>query len=163
MMELTATLLKQDVKAWNKLRESNDRPHADFIRAKLIEANLSGADLRWADLTGADLSGADLSGADLTEADLDQVVGLGSKDLEIEKIKFVLEQLEHGATLAMGRWHACDTSHCIAGFLFPDVECPGQKASLLVPTAAKYFFSSNDVALSAMKRIATGEESIWNG
>ena len=61
----------------------------------------------------------------------------------------------------MNDWHSCSTAHCIAGWAFPDLEYPGRKASLAYPTLAKYFFSSNEDALEALKRVANGEESVF--
>ena len=61
------TLLKKDVKAWNRWR--SDEP---LVVPNLRDADLSWANLIRANLTKADLSGAQLYGANLFKADLDR-------------------------------------------------------------------------------------------
>jgi uncharacterized protein YjbI with pentapeptide repeats len=68
-------ILRQDVNAWNQLREEEpdlvpDLSGADLSHASLTVANLSRCDLSGSNLTLADLEAADLSGANLQRANL---------------------------------------------------------------------------------------------
>jgi Pentapeptide repeats (8 copies) len=79
--------------------------------AVLRDADLSGADLRDADLRDADLSGANLSGADLRGANLSIHLPI------IEQIdRKILQAINNGGKLDMTTWHACQTTHCRAGW-----------------------------------------------
>lgn len=140
---------------------------ANLNEATLEEANLSGANLSGANLsetcliganlTGADLSGADLSGAHLDGANLVNTIGLGTKEGEIEfAIKLLALMAKVPGILEVGDWHSC-----LAGNAFPLEKFPGQKASLLLPTLAKYFFASNEEVIEALARVASGEESVF--
>ena len=125
---------------------------ADLRRANLIGANLRGANLRWANLSGADLRGADLRGAE----------GIGSREAEVHFAKKLLETITSGeGSLDMSKWHACDTVHCIAGWMYPGLDRPGSAASRALPTLARYFFASEEDALAALERVASGEESVF--
>jgi uncharacterized protein YjbI with pentapeptide repeats len=136
---------------------------ADFSDANLNGACFEEADLSEANLTNVDFDEADLSGADLSEVNLQGVKGLGSKEKEMLFAKDLLSILESGeGTLCMFSWHTCNTAHCIAGWYAPKEEYPGATASRALPTLAKYFFSSNEEALAALRRVASGEESVWN-
>jgi uncharacterized protein YjbI with pentapeptide repeats len=115
---------------------SNSRLTLDNLRdANLIRANLRGADLYGnsficADLRGADLRraycrcsnfmNADLRGADLRRASLAQSNLLGAK-LDYQIQDGLLEEiaklvLADNNKLKMGKWHDCETTHCIAGW-----------------------------------------------
>jgi hypothetical protein len=110
-----------------------DLTRADLTGADLTDADLTGADLTDADLTRADLTDADLTGADLTDAvltraDLTDAVLTGA-DLTratgirapvIPNIDATILACVEGAqargSLNMNEWHACDTTHCRAGW-----------------------------------------------
>jgi hypothetical protein len=87
--------------------------------ANLRNANLRGANLRDADLGGADLGGAYLRGAN----------GVATRDECIARLDAIREHIcVHGDQLKMDNWHgsgwnaelgpqhACETSHCLAGW-----------------------------------------------
>ena len=65
-----------------------------------------GDTLRGADLIGADLSGADLSGA----------IGLPDAPVIAGIDVAILAAIEAGGGLDMSSWHACETTHCRAGW-----------------------------------------------
>ncbi len=154
---------------------------ADFESVSLKNASLKGAilqnatfgeaNLNGADLTDADLTGANLSGASLRRVNLSRVRGIGTKEGEIAFAKSTLWAIEtEQFELDMEYWHHpsiafgdenCRTAHCIAGWAFPDEEVPGQKASLLYPTLAQYFFSSNEEAMNALRLVAAGKLSVF--
>ena len=140
---------------------SADLSGADLSGADLSGANLYSANLYSADLSGADLSGADLSGANLYSANLSGAKGLGTKEGEISFASLLLEKIRKDPYLLyMSSWH-CGTAHCIAGHAFPDLENPGQPASLLYPTLTQYFLVSNKEAIAALERVSRGEESVF--
>jgi uncharacterized protein YjbI with pentapeptide repeats len=81
-------------------------------------ADLAGADLAGADLTDADLRSADLRSANLTGANLTGAKGLPP----IESLPDFRAQLlavveQTGNRLDMVRWHTCETTHCLAGWI----------------------------------------------
>ena len=103
-------LLKKEVEAFNRYRESNPDQPMDFFMANLLCAYLTGANLqganlqganlrdaylRSADLTGANLQGANLRGAKLRDANLTDA-DLTNADLR--GVKFSLAKLK-GAKL----------------------------------------------------------------
>jgi len=141
---------------------------ANLRGANLSGANLSGADLtvtslRYADLSGANLSGANLIGANLIGANLIGAKGIGQKEEEVAFAKQLYEDIVSGEKeLDMSDWHTCGTTHCLAGWAFPNKENPGQAASLKYPTLAKYFYASNEEALDALRRVGNGEESVFS-
>jgi uncharacterized protein YjbI with pentapeptide repeats len=103
---------------------------ANLAGTNLEGANLYGDSFMNADLRGADLSraycrcanfmNADLRGADLRVASLAQSNLLGAKiDYQIQD--GLLEEiaklvLADNNKLKMGKWHTCETTHCIAGW-----------------------------------------------
>jgi uncharacterized protein YjbI with pentapeptide repeats len=94
---------------------------ADLRCADLSFANLSGADLSDANLSSADLRGADLSSADLSYANLSGANLSGAKlpivSMEPDLIAKILERVEaEPSCLSMETWHACETTHCLAGW-----------------------------------------------
>jgi hypothetical protein len=95
-----------------------DLSDADLRGANLSGASLSDADLSDADLSGANLSGASLSGASLSDADLSGASGLPAIE-KLENIRgLVLEAVNReGCSLDVGTWHACETTHCLAGWI----------------------------------------------
>jgi hypothetical protein len=134
-----------------------------LLGANLTNANLHNAILINADLRAVNFSDADLGGADLTDARLEGAIGLGSREGEIAFASWLLDLINSGkGKLEMNCWHQCETVHCIAGWAFPDLEYPAAPASRLYPTLAKYFYvESNEVALSAIELVATGELSVF--
>ena len=136
---------------------------ADLTRADLTRADLKGADLRGADLEGADLEGADLEEANLKGADLKGAKGFSSKEQEMQSAQTIRKALLiSGNELEMSSWHKCKTIHCLRGWeeVLNDVD-PSQ-ATHNHPTLCQYYYSSNEQAMEALKRVASGEESIYN-
>jgi len=85
---------------------------ADLTRAVLTGADLTGAVLTDADLTRAVLTGAVLTGAVLTGAD-----GLPYTPLVPDIDRRILDVVASDPkALDMGQWHACETTHCRAGW-----------------------------------------------
>jgi hypothetical protein len=149
------------------LMDANARK-AKFVGANLANANLCNADLtfavfRNANLTNVNLHLVDLSGADLTDAVLTGAIGLGNKSSEIAFANRLLDILARGeGQLEQKVWHnECQTIHCIAGWGTPDVKFPGAQASRMYPTLAKFFFSTNEVVMEALHKVATGELSVF--
>jgi uncharacterized protein YjbI with pentapeptide repeats len=142
---------------------------ADLTRAILHSANLKSvnfteANLTCADLSGSDLTGADLSGAILSGVNLQGTIGLGTQQDEIAFAQDLLRKLAIGeGKLAMNNWHnpICGTSHCLAGWAFPEEEYPGQKASLKYPTLAQFFFKTRGEAKNALELVALGKLSVF--
>ncbi|KRG69145.1 pentapeptide repeat-containing protein [Pseudoxanthomonas dokdonensis] len=148
--------------------------------ADLRGADLSGADLRGADLRGADLRGADLRDADLSDADLSGAVLRGA-DLRVCPITIpnihqaVYAAASQPAALEMGSWHACDTTHCRAGWVVHLAGDGGRALewALGTPAAAAViymasdpqleripdFYCDNKAALEDMRRLAEIEET----
>lgn len=151
--------------------ESASLKGASLKGAILQNANFQEANLNGADLTDADLTGANLSGASLRRVNLTRVRGIGTKAGEIAFAKSTLWAIDtEEFELDMEYWHHpsiafgdenCQTAHCIAGWAFPEEEVPGPKASLLYPTLAQYFFSSNEKAMNALRKVAAGKLSVF--
>jgi hypothetical protein len=108
----------------NNLRDANliganlrcaDLYGNSFICADLRRADLRRAYCRCANFMNADLRGADLRGASLAQSNL-----LGAKiDYQIQD--GLLEEIAQKVVnnpfqLKMGKWHTCETTHCIAGW-----------------------------------------------
>ena len=178
---LSADLLGTDLRETNltgtDLRETNftgaDLRGADLTGATLIDAYLNNANLSYADFsnanftganfTGANLTGVNLTGVNLTGVNLTDTVGIASKVEEMAEASRILSIIESGqGNLKMSAWHTCETSHCIAGWCQPNDRFPGQKASLKLPTLARYFVTANETALDALRQVAAGTLSIWN-
>jgi hypothetical protein len=152
-----------------------DLRDADLSGANLRDANLRGADLRDADLRGADLRDADLRGANLRDANLS---GADLRDADLRKCPVIITGIHSAVyaaaaapgSLEMGSWHACDTTHCRAGWVV-HLAGPGGAALEYVmgtpaaaaliymasdPTLKKIpdFYCDNETALADMKRLA---------
>jgi uncharacterized protein YjbI with pentapeptide repeats len=132
---------------------------ADLSRANLRDAYLRGANLRDADLSGANLRDADLSGANLSGAG-----GVATREECIARLDEIREHIcVHGDQLEMCNWHgsgwhadmgpehACQTSHCLAGWaqaLCPDKETrsldPVTAGVRLIPLAASRFWDFDE-------------------
>ena len=115
-----ADLSSADLRSAN-LRNA-DLSNADLSHADLRSANLSHANLSHANLSHADLSSADLSSANLRCANL-RYADLSSANLRYEVP--VIQNIDaailaackrEGCALDMRDWHACDTTHCRAGW-----------------------------------------------
>ena len=168
---------------------------ADLSGAYLSGANLSGANLRSADLSGANLSGANLSSANLSSAYLSGA-NLRSADLSSAYLsganlrsadqkspvpaiaglhQKMLAAIEGGGTLEMGSWHgaghACETTHCRAGWVVHLAGDVGRALEycLSTPVAAALielaseptlegkvpnYYTNNETALADIKRLA---------
>ncbi len=145
------------------LKESN-LAEANLQNANLNFAFLQKANLTSADLRGADLSNVELSGACLTGAKLEGAIGLGTKKGEIEFAKKLLAIFKsRKGYLEMDNWHGenCKTTHCLAGWAFPNETFPGAQASRMYPTLAQFFFKSNEEAMDALRAVASGELSVF--
>ncbi|GFO80733.1 MAG: hypothetical protein A49_03600 [Methyloceanibacter sp.] len=145
----------------------------------------TGLAVKWAVKVGADLSGADLSEANLSEADLRGAylrgAYLGGAPFKIENIhQKVYEAASQPDALNMRAWHACDTTHCRAGWvvhLAGDVgrtlewAYGGPSRGTAVAAALIYlasdpslervpdFHCDNETALADMERLADLEAS----
>jgi hypothetical protein len=117
--------------------------HCEFHNCKFIQCGFSGT--TWENVR------------------LTNLVGLGSKKSEQAFARSLLKILSNPKNkLDMREWHTCETTHCIAGWAFPNEKYPAEKASTAYPTLAQYFYTDNDTAMEAIKRVAIGVESIWN-
>jgi uncharacterized protein YjbI with pentapeptide repeats len=154
-----------------------DLSDANLSEADLRGAYLSGADLRGADLRGADLSGADLRGADLRGADLSGAYLSGANLSGVPKIANIHQSIYAAASkegaLNMGGWHACDTTHCRAGWVVTlageggralewAMGTPAAAAIIYVASDPKLerlpdFYADNEAALADMKKMAEEE------
>jgi len=152
-----------------------DLSHANLIGANLIGANLRGANLRGAyligavlidaNLRGANLSDAYLRGANLSGANLIDAVGLPIVDDAPQRLLAVATTvLGDGATLAMGNWHTCDTTHCLAGWAIHQAGTIGKTLEslhgphmagllLLGHEAAGHFYDSNKDAIKWLRSV----------
>ena len=121
---------------------------ANLRGANLTDANLRGANLTDAVLTDAVLtgavlscaylSGANLSGANLSCADLSGAVMSGA-GVWIPKIEHIDAQIlraisAEGCRLNMSTWHACDTTHCRAGWAIQLAGAAGMAMEGLIGT-----------------------------
>ena len=138
--------------------------NANLTNANLTGAFLESANLAFANLSGANLTNANLSGAWLHGVNLTGAIGLGTRKEEVEFAKELLEILQSKrGYLEMDEWHseACATAHCLAGFIYPEIIMPAQKASLKCPTLAQFFFKSNQEVMEALRAVASGELSVF--
>jgi hypothetical protein len=139
-----------------------DLRDANLRDASLRGANLCGADLRDANLRGANLCGADLRGADLCGADLRGAsIGGGAAekspkfsfkpDLDLPR-KVAQAALASPESLDMSTWHACETTHCLAGwavhlsgsagYALESITSTSVAGAMLMPSAAHLFYST---------------------
>lgn len=112
-----------------------------------------------ANLTWADLTDADLTGANLTRANLPSILSFTRNPTLLQEI--AEKVLCVPSALNMGKWHTCDTTHCLAGWavtLHPDGKRLEENSStylagrlLLGDEAAKIFFASNEEAIKWLK------------
>ena len=143
---------------------------ANLGQAQLDGARLAGADLSFTSLQGASLRGADLRGArlegtDLSGANLIDAVGLPIVDDAPQRLLAVATTvLGDGATLAMGNWHTCDTTHCLAGWAIHQAGTIGKTLEslhgphmagllLLGHEAAGHFYDSNKDAIKWLRSV----------
>ena len=146
--------------------------NTDLSFANLSNANLSDADLSDADLSGANLSGANLTNANLigvnlintnlTRVNLSNAKGIGTREEEIKFAQGLLDLFKsETGKLEMSRCCTCDTTLCIAEWAFPDNPNAMQLTCLKYPTLSRYLWSSNEQAMEALKRVASGKESVF--
>ena len=145
---------------------------ASFMKANLQGANLRAtdlrdvdfylADMRGADLTNADLRGADLGCADLTGANLKGAIGLGTKQGEMEFAANLVAQLDAEQDSRIKQEWRNNPSYVMCVYPKEFDYNPGRERSLLYPTLAKFFHGRGDEALIALRKIATGELSVFN-
>jgi len=147
------------------LRGANLRG-ASLSGANLFGANLSGASLIDANLSGANLRGANLSDANLFGANLSGAVGLPIADDAPQRLQAVAAAVldGDGATLAMGCWHTCDTTHCLAGWAIHQAGTIGKTLEslhgphmagllLLGHEAASHFYDSDKEAIEWLRSV----------
>ena len=168
---------------------------ADLRGANFEGADLRGADLWGADLRGASFEGADLRGAKLRGAELEDTIFEGAKlrgknlesvnlrdanlqganfgDAEVPVVKDLHQRVYAAASkpdaLDMDRWHACETTHCRAGWIVHLAGEPGYAlesrtttavaAHLIaeksgIPVKTSEFYISNKDALEVMRKAA---------
>ncbi len=144
---------------------------ANLSGANLSGANLFGANLIDAILFGANLSGANLFGANLIDAilfgaNLIDAVGLPIADDAPQRLQAVAAAVldGDGATLAMGNWHTCDTTHCLAGWAIHQAGTIGKTLEslhgphmagllLLGHEAAGHFYDSDKEATEWLRSV----------
>jgi hypothetical protein len=114
------------------------------------------------DLTDADLRGANLGGADLTGARLQGAIGIGTKQAEMEFALRLVEQLDAKQDSAIKQKWRFNPSYVMCVYPKDFDYFPGKERSLLYPTLARFFDSQGDEALIALRKIATGELSVFN-
>jgi uncharacterized protein YjbI with pentapeptide repeats len=160
------------------LRDANLRD-ADLRDANLSGANLRDANLRDADLSGADLRDANLSGANLRGANLSgaNLRGANLRDADLRGVpkivnihKAIYEAASKPDALNMESWHACETTHCRAGWVIALAGDAGKAMEFCMGTSAAAaliylasdpklekipnFYATNEDALADMKRLA---------
>ena len=149
---------------------------ANLRGANLGDANLRGANLRGANLRGAYLGDAYLRGANLGDANL-RGANLGGVP-ECLKVRNIHQAIYNAASkegaLDMASWHACETTHCRAGWV---IHLAGDAGKVLewqigTPAAAALiymisdpdlekipnFYCSNEEALEDMRLLAEKEK-----
>jgi len=171
----------------SNLRGSNLRGSnlsgSDLRGSNLSGSNLSGSDLSGSNLSGSDLRGSNLRGSDLSGSDL-RDSNLSGSDLRgsnlrgVPKIEKIHQAVYAAASatpeaLDMGSWHACETTHCRAGWVVTLAGeagkamewCLGTPAAAALiylksdPTIGKIpnFYADNEAAMEDMKRLAEQE------
>ncbi|MCA8075356.1 pentapeptide repeat-containing protein [Burkholderia cepacia] len=143
-------------------------------------SDLSGSDLRGSDLSGSDLRGSDLRDSDLSGSDLRGSDLRGSELRGVPKIPNIHQAIYAAASqpcaLNMGQWHACETTHCRAGWVVTLAREGGKALEWAMGTSAAAtliylasdperwknerlpdFYCGNDDALADMKRMADEE------
>ena len=136
--------------------------NANFRVADLRDTDFTYADLRNADLVEADLRGADLGCADLTAAKLRGAIGLGTKQGEIEFTANLVFQLDAELDSKIKQEWRNNPSYVMCVYPKEFDYNPGRERSRLYPTLAKFFHCRGDEALDALRKIATGELSVFN-
>jgi uncharacterized protein YjbI with pentapeptide repeats len=142
---------------------------ADLSCADLSGAHLSGANLSGANLSGANLSRANLSCAHLSGANLSGVKGLSIAADARQRLRSVATAALQDDALAMGAWHTCETTHCIAGWAIHQAGEPGrlleatlgsQVAGLMLLgiEAHAHFYDSNEKAAEYLRNVLEAAE-----
>jgi hypothetical protein len=137
---------------------------ANLAKADLSGANLAEANLAKANLAKANLSGANLFGANLAKADLSGVIGLLVASDHGQRLAQVASAALEPSALSMSDWHACATTHCIAGWA---IHLAGELGRLLEqtlgseiaglyllgPEAHSHFFDTDEKAREFLQSI----------
>ncbi|CAM8813113.1 Pentapeptide repeat-containing protein [Burkholderia pseudomallei] len=177
--DLSGSNLRDSNLRGSNLRDSDLRG-SNLSDSNLRDSNLRGSNLRGSDLRGSDLRGSDLRGSDLSGSNLSGSNLSGSNLSGVPKIPNIHQAVFAAASkpcaLDMGQWHACETTHCRAGWVVT-LAGDGGKAlewAMGTPTAATLiylasdpdrwknerlpdFYCGNDDALADMKRMADEE------
>jgi hypothetical protein len=156
---------------------------ANLAYANLTGASLHGASLYYANLTGASLHGASLYYANLTGANLTgaNLTGASLHDTKLSIIPPIVDDLHKkifeavgasGQNLDMSSWHACETTHCRAGWAIALAGVAGKDLETKVGPAAAGaliywasvgmipdFYECNDAALADIKECAENEQN----
>ena len=117
---------------------------ATDVRGAVVEAVWKKANLR-----EADLGGANLRDADLRDATLSIVAGFATRESAVtllDKIRAIVIDPAKPEALNMHDWHACETTHCLAGWAQHLSGQPGDTQTVgtaLIWPAAHMFFASN--------------------
>jgi hypothetical protein len=91
------------------------------------------------------------------DSEFNYCAGVRSHDEQQKEAQRILSIIDTDkGELAMQDWHTCKTSHCIAGWLYPQVEFPAQVASQNYPFLSQYFYEGNEQGLEAIKAVASG-------
>jgi hypothetical protein len=137
---------------------------ANLAKTNLFGANLAEADLAKTNLSGANLAKTNLFGANLAEADLSGVIGLLVASDHGQRLAQVASAALEPSALSMSDWHACATTHCIAGWA---IHLAGELGRLLEqtlgseiaglyllgPEAHSHFFDTDEKAREFLQSI----------
>jgi hypothetical protein len=104
--------------------------HAAWLRGEAggERANLTDGDLTDAYLAGANLAGANLTDAYLADAVIPVIPGIDAAILAAVD--------QPGASLCMGSWHTCETTHCRAGWAIHLAGAAGKELEAQVGSSA---------------------------
>ena len=142
---------------------------ANLTRADLTSANLRGADLDGANLRGADLDGANLTGANLTRANLIGARGIAIAADAPQRLRAAATAALQEGALEMRTWHACETTHCLGGWLIHQAGELGRLLEAAVgPNVAglvlggveahSHFYDSNEAAAEWLRSVLAQPE-----
>lgn len=144
-----------------------DLRYNDLTRANLTNANLSGAKLIGANLTAANLTGSNLDGADLSGANLRNVIGIGTRDEEVQFAKELMNAINtQEGSISLKPYHFYHKEYLrghglTSGWIFPS-EHELAVFSRNCPTLAKYLNSNDEEALAIIREVASGKLSVFD-
>ena len=155
------------------LRDANlsvaDLRDANLQRANLRNAYLEGTNLRGANLRGTNLWDADFRGANLKESLLDEPIA--TEEQARQRLSVIAQNVKaEPNSLDMREWHACETTHCLAGWAIHHAGEEGARLEakygpyvagllLLGNEAASHFYDIDDAAKNWLKQfLPTAEE-----